>query len=192
MSITSEAAARVAEYVRQRDIAMSGGNVGDVIATTYSDPQADAAHLDVNDLRVLLRATQSPGSQSMLADGLRAAAARLYSYVGDRPRHWGVIAKVEPYTGPILVQDTPGDEVECVGTLDGMVDREMDLIGLMSPQTAASLSALLELLADQVDYDPLHCVRWIAEAAALSDALNRQQEWSTHPADIRTPEPDDD
>lgn len=189
---TSEAAARVAEYVRQRDIAMAGGNVSDAIATIYTDPDARFAELNVNDLRALLRAVQPPGRQSMLADGLHAAAARLASYAGDRPRHWGVVSGVKPYTEPILVQDTGGDEVECVGTLDGMTGREMDLIGLMSPQTAASLSALLELLADQVDYDPLHCVRWIAEAAALSNALNRQQEWSTHPAGIHMQDPDDD
>lgn len=49
-----QAARRVAEYVRQRDIAMSGGNVGDVITTICADPEVDPAHLDVNDLRVLV------------------------------------------------------------------------------------------------------------------------------------------
>lgn len=52
------AARRVAEYVRQRDIAMSGGNVGDVITTICADPEVDPAHLDVNDLRLLLAAVQ--------------------------------------------------------------------------------------------------------------------------------------
>lgn len=47
---------RVAEYVRQRDIAMSGGNVGDVITTVYSDMNAEPAHLNVEDLRLLLAA----------------------------------------------------------------------------------------------------------------------------------------
>lgn len=54
MSTASDAAERVAEYVRQRDIAMSGGNVGDVITTVYGDTNAEPAHLNVEDLRILL------------------------------------------------------------------------------------------------------------------------------------------
>ena len=56
MSTFNDAASRVAEYVRQRDIAMSGGNVGDVIATIFADPESYAADLDVRDLRTVLAA----------------------------------------------------------------------------------------------------------------------------------------
>lgn len=195
--ITADAVARVAEYVRQRDIAMSGGNVGDVITTVYADTEGEPAHLDVNDLRALLDAFNIRRERtSPLVDGLRAAAARLYSYAGPNPRHWAVIDPAQAETelmssGPVLVADL-GPSVEVVGTLDGLVDREKDLIGLMSPQTAASLSALLELLADVVDYEPLRAVRWMPEAAALEQALNRQPDWATHPRGIRAPESGDD
>lgn len=50
----ANAARRVAEYVRQRDITMSGGNVGDVITTIHADPEVGSADLDVGDLRTLL------------------------------------------------------------------------------------------------------------------------------------------
>lgn len=66
MSATSDAVARVAEYVRQRDIAMSGGNVGDVITTVYADTEGEPAHLDVNDLRVLLHGYRPATKRSPL------------------------------------------------------------------------------------------------------------------------------
>jgi hypothetical protein len=189
--ITADAAGRVAEYIRQRDKAMEGGNVGDVITTVYSDTAAEPAHLDVNDLRVLVHAYRPATQHTPLAGELRAAAARLHSYIGHSPRHWGFIEQ-QPYTGPMLVSDTGGEEVEVVGSVDGLTDQEMDLIGLLSPVVAANLSALLDTLADQIDTAPLSGVRWMAEASALALALNRMHDWATHPRGIRMQEPNDD
>lgn len=189
--ITADAVARVAEYVRQRDIAMSGGNVGDVITTVYADTEGEPAHLDVNDLRALLHGYRPATKRSPLGDELRAAAARLHSYVSHQPRHWA-FTEQPPFTEPILAASVNKDELEVVGTVDGLTDQEMDLIGLLSPVVAASLSALLDNLADQIDAAPLSGVRWMAEASALALALNRMHDWATHPAGIRAPEPDDD
>ena len=95
----------------------------------------------------------------------------------------------------MLVQETDDeDQVETVGTLDGFNDSEMDLIGLMSPQTGASLSALLDQLAAYLDELPpgaLVKAALLDGASALAQALNRQQEWSTHPGGIRMQEPTD-
>jgi hypothetical protein len=62
----ADAARRVAEYVRQRDITMSGGNVGDVITTIHADPETGPAHLDVNDLRALLAGVPGGGPETRL------------------------------------------------------------------------------------------------------------------------------
>lgn len=68
MSTAHEAIARVAEYVRQRDIAMESGNVGDVIATIYTDPDAKFADLNVQDLRLILDASGATRALHRSAD----------------------------------------------------------------------------------------------------------------------------
>lgn len=54
MSTASDAAVRVAEYVRQRTIQEFGGNVDSTIHGVHTDANAERALLDTNDLRLLL------------------------------------------------------------------------------------------------------------------------------------------
>lgn len=131
-------------------------------------------------------------SESLLAEALWAASARLAAAVGETPAHWGVIDETVPgTTHPFLARDC-GDEVEIVGTLIDLEDHELDLIGLFSPQTAAALSALLDRLADWLDCatpGELAAATWLPEAQSLARSLNRQPEWAAHPRGIRMDPP---
>lgn len=129
-----------------------------------------------------------------LAGELRAAAARLADYAGDDPQHWG-IAQPEPhlFRDPLLLRED-GDMCRVLGSISDLNDRELDLIGLLSPQTAAALSSLVDQLADWLqDATPgeLAAATWLAEAQCLARALNRQQAWATHPRGIRMADPDE-
>lgn len=119
MSEPIEAAARVAEFVRQRRIAMAGGNHNDAIYTTHTDPAANPADLLLSDIEALLA-----GLSDRLMRAVAACVADIEATVVEGWRSAEAVELVEAYRGlptslPVPVQlvvDFDGVTEQWVGT----------------------------------------------------------------------------